>query len=65
MGTRNLKEKKTMLAHNALSALGERPAFVLEHGDCATQQEDNGQKGTHSWKEMIALLIEPNCKSGV
>ncbi len=32
-----------MLAHNALSALVEWVPFVLEHGDCVFQQEDNRQ----------------------
>ena len=39
-----IRESKTVLAHNALSARVERVYFVLEHGDCVFQQEDNGQR---------------------
>ena len=45
-----------MLAQNVLSSLVERVPFVLEHGDCVFQQEDNGQRRARYLKEEQSSL---------
>ena len=56
---RYIWERKTMLAHDALLAKNEKVPFVLEHGDCVSQQGQWARRSAMlERRKRSALLIE-------
>lgn len=49
-----IRDRKTVPAHNAFVV--DRVSFVLEHGDCVFQQEDNGQSRAQYLKGRSSAL---------